>query len=156
MFRVFWIIFCLVIVVLLWMVIGSILLLFGLLSLFRWVWIELIIIGFIILRWDGLNVSVRCIRLLLVWKLDEKFMWYFMLFVLRCFLCLLVNLLNKFCGFLFSMFISMFRWLWCVILRIILWVLLLLVWWIIFLSIGINVLLFFSEKCFVLGNFVLR
>lgn len=83
-------------------------------------------------------------------------MWYFTLFVSRCFLCLSANSSNKFCGFLFSTFISTFRRLRCVISRIISRVSLLLAWRIIFLSIGINALSFFSEKRFALGNFASR
>lgn len=62
-----------------------------------------------IFKCDGLNVSVKCILLSGVVKLDEKFVWYFMLLVLRELLCLFENLLNKIEGFLLSMLISMFR-----------------------------------------------
>lgn len=151
MLKVFCIIFWLVIVELLWIVIGSIVFVL-LLWCVRCVCIDFIIIGFIILRWDGLNVSVKWILLLGVVKLDEKFVWYFMLFVFSELLCLFENLLNSIDGFLFNMLISMFKWLWWVMLIIIFLVFVVLVLVIKFFSIGISVLLFFREKCFVFGN----
>lgn len=119
---------------------------------------ELVMIGLVIFRCDGLNVSVRCIGLLLVVMLVEKFMWYFMLLVEVCLLCLnlFLNLLNSLWGFLFRVLISMFRWSWWVMLIIMFLMLFLLVLWMMVFIIGISELLFFSEKCFWLMYLVCR